>query len=68
MAITLLVVAWSGSLLLGVFGTTVDSVRAAGGVIVLLVGHHMRENMGAAYGPLPDRAFRQRMIRYVEGL
>ncbi len=29
---------------------------------------HMRENMGAAAGRLPDPEMRQRMIRYVEGL
>lgn len=29
---------------------------------------HMRENMGALYGPLPDQAMRQRMVRYVESL
>ncbi len=29
---------------------------------------HMRENMGAMYGGLPDRKTRQRMIRYVESL
>ncbi len=29
---------------------------------------HMRENMGAAYGRLPDAETRQRMIRYVESL
>lgn len=29
---------------------------------------HMRENMGALRGRLPDREMRQRMIRYVEGL
>ncbi|NNG03779.1 MAG: aldo/keto reductase [Inquilinus sp.] len=29
---------------------------------------HMRENMGAAHGRLPDAAMRQRMVRYVEGL
>ena len=29
---------------------------------------HMRENMGAAYGRLPDPKLRQRMIGYVEGL
>ncbi len=29
---------------------------------------HMRENMGAAYGRLPDPEMRERMIRYVEGL
>ena len=43
-AITLIVVAWSGSLLLEVFGITVDSLRAAGGVIVLLIGLHMIAN------------------------
>jgi diketogulonate reductase-like aldo/keto reductase len=29
---------------------------------------HMRENMGALYGRLPDAALRERMIRYVETL
>ncbi|MCH9053237.1 MAG: aldo/keto reductase [Proteobacteria bacterium] len=29
---------------------------------------HMHENMGAAYGRLPDAGMRRRMIRYVEGL
>ncbi len=29
---------------------------------------HMRENMGAASGSLPDAGLRARMIRYVEGL
>lgn len=29
---------------------------------------HMRENMGALTGPLPDAEMRERMIRYVEGL
>ena len=29
---------------------------------------HMRENMGAATGRLPDAAMRERMIRYVESL
>jgi diketogulonate reductase-like aldo/keto reductase len=29
---------------------------------------HLRENMGAAVGPLPDPAMRRRMIGYVEGL
>jgi diketogulonate reductase-like aldo/keto reductase len=29
---------------------------------------HMRENMGAAYGRLPDPDLRRRMVRYVEGL
>ena len=42
--ITLLIVAWSGSLILQFFGITVDSLRAAGGVIVLLIGLHMLFN------------------------
>ena len=29
---------------------------------------HMVENMGAAYGRLPDAEMRQRMVRYVEDL
>jgi aryl-alcohol dehydrogenase-like predicted oxidoreductase len=29
---------------------------------------HMIDNMGAAYGRLPDEAMRQRMIRHVESL
>ena len=29
---------------------------------------HMAENMGALYGPLPDRTMRARMVRYVESL
>lgn len=43
-AITLLIVVWSGSLVLEFFGITVDSLRAAGGVIVLLIGLHMLFN------------------------
>ena len=43
-AITLLIVAWSGSLILEFFGITVDSLRAAGGVIVLLIGLNMLFN------------------------
>jgi aryl-alcohol dehydrogenase-like predicted oxidoreductase len=29
---------------------------------------HLRENMGAMHGPLPDQKMRERMIRYIEGL
>jgi aryl-alcohol dehydrogenase-like predicted oxidoreductase len=29
---------------------------------------HMNENMGAAYGRLPDADLRERMVRHVEGL
>ena len=43
-AITLLIVAWGGSLVLEFFGITVDSLRAAGGVIVLLIGLQMLFN------------------------
>jgi multiple antibiotic resistance protein len=43
-AITLLIVAWTGSLLLKFFGISVDSLRAAGGVIVLVIGLHMLFN------------------------
>ena len=42
--ITLLIVAWSGSALLKFFGITVDSLRAAGGLVVLLIGLHMLFN------------------------
>jgi len=43
-AITLLIVAWSGPLLLQFFGITVNSLRAAGGVIVLFIGLNMLFN------------------------
>jgi len=43
-AITLLVVAWSGALVLDLFGISVNSLRAAGGVIVLIIGLHMLAN------------------------
>lgn len=43
-AITLLILAWSGALLLEFFGITIDSLRAAGGVIVLLIGLQMLAN------------------------
>jgi aryl-alcohol dehydrogenase-like predicted oxidoreductase len=29
---------------------------------------HLRENMGALTGPLPDQKMRERMVRYVESL
>jgi diketogulonate reductase-like aldo/keto reductase len=29
---------------------------------------HLRENMGAAYGRLPDADMRQRMLRHFESL
>jgi multiple antibiotic resistance protein len=43
-AITLLVVTWTGSFLLQLFGISVDSLRTAGGIIVLLIGLHMLFN------------------------
>lgn len=43
-AITLLIVAWTGSWLLEFFGITIASLRTAGGVIVLLIGLHMLFN------------------------
>jgi multiple antibiotic resistance protein len=43
-AITLFLAAWIGSRLLEFFGITVDSLRAAGGVIVLIIGLHMLFN------------------------
>lgn len=46
-AITLLVVAWTGSIVMSFFGLTVDSLRVAGGVIVLLIGLQMLFNKSA---------------------
>ncbi len=43
-ALTLLIVAWTGSWLLGFFGITIASLRVAGGVIVFLIGLHMLFN------------------------
>lgn len=43
-AITLLIVVWAGPRLLALFGVTVDTLRAAGGLIVLLIGLHMLFN------------------------
>jgi multiple antibiotic resistance protein len=51
--ITLLVVAWTGSTLLSVFGITVDSLRAAGGIIVLMIGLNMLSN-NSAHKHSPD--------------
>ncbi len=42
--ITLLIVTWSGSLLLQFFGITVETLRASGGVIVLIIGLQMLFN------------------------
>lgn len=43
-AITLLIVIWAGGEMLKIFGITVDEIRAAGGLIVLLIGLHMLFN------------------------
>jgi multiple antibiotic resistance protein len=43
-AVTLLVMAWIGALLMEFFGITINSLRAAGGVIVLLIGLQMLAN------------------------
>ena len=42
--ITLLLVTWSGPMLIHFFGITVDTLRAAGGIIVLLIGLNMLFN------------------------
>jgi multiple antibiotic resistance protein len=46
-AITLLIVTWGGSVFLEFFGITIDSLRAAGGVIVLIIGLQMLFNKDA---------------------
>ncbi len=43
-AITLLIVTWGGPMLFKFFGVTVDSLRSAGGLIVLIIGLHMLFN------------------------
>lgn len=43
-AITLLVVTWAGSLIMALFGISVNTLRTAGGLIVLLIGLHMLFN------------------------
>lgn len=43
-AVTLIIVTWTGSFVLSFFGITVDSLRAAGGLIVLIIGLHMLFN------------------------
>ena len=40
----MLIVTWSGSLVMALFGITVDTLRTAGGLIVLLIGLHMLFN------------------------
>ena len=43
-AITLLLVTWAGPLLMRFFGVTVDTLRAAGGIVVLIIGLRMLFN------------------------
>jgi multiple antibiotic resistance protein len=43
-AVTLLIVTWAGSTVMAFFGITIDSLRAAGGIIVLVIGLHMLFN------------------------
>lgn len=43
-AITLLTVVWGGSMMLAFFGITIDSLRTAGGIIVLIIGLQMLFN------------------------
>ncbi len=43
-------------------------VGVSGAIPATTRADHMRQNMGAAHGRLPDPDMRQRMIRYVEGL
>lgn len=43
-AVTLLIVIWAGSSVLTIFGITVSEIRAAGGLIVLMIGLNMLFN------------------------
>jgi multiple antibiotic resistance protein len=43
-AVTLMIVTWAGSTVMAFFGITIDSLRAAGGTIVLVIGLHMLFN------------------------
>ena len=61
-AITLLVVTWGGPFLLPLFGVTVDTLRAAGGIVVLIIGLHMLFNKSEhkqTSDELEDAAHRQ---------
>ena len=40
-AVTLLIVIWAGNLILNLFGITVNEIRVAGGLIVLIIGLNM---------------------------
>jgi len=43
-AVTLLLMLWAGNAILDFFGMTIDSLRAAGGIIILLIGLNMLSN------------------------
>lgn len=54
-AITLLIVTWAGDIVLKFFGISVDSLRVAGGLIVLLIGLSMLANNDAHRHTKPER-------------
>lgn len=43
-AVTLLIVTWTGSMVMSFFGLSVEALRTAGGIIVLIIGLHMLFN------------------------
>ena len=60
-AVTLLIVAWGGPMLLRFFGITIHSLRAGGGIIVLIIGLGMIFNKSEhqhSPGELEDAASR----------
>lgn len=60
-SITLLVVTWAGPLVMRFFGVTVDTLRAAGGIVVLIIGLNMLFNKSEdkhTSGELEDAAKR----------
>ena len=61
-AVTLLIVVWGGSMLLTLFGVTFNSFRAAGGLILLLIGLQMLFNKSGhqhSHAELPDAQSRE---------
>lgn len=54
-AITLLIVTWGGDYVLDFFGISVDSLRVAGGVIVLLIGLSMLADNDVHRHTQPER-------------
>lgn len=53
--VTLLIATWGGDYVLEFFGITVDALRAAGGIIVLLIGLSMLANNEEHRHTEPDR-------------